>query len=454
MEKGEKKMHKELSFAVICLLLSVFSGRMVQSAETQTHVHNLDTGLDYMTIQQAIDAPETLDKHTILVGDGNYTENIKINKPLTIRSENGPENCRIVAANFSDYTFEVIADNVTITGFTIASSDKAGISLQANKSLIKNNVVVSNKNYGIYATSSSNSIITNNTIGDNLGWGIYMVSSSNNTIGRNNLLRNDFDGLYFWSSNNNVITNNFLDFNLDNGLYFWYSNYNVISNNTLYGNRYYNGWIENEDGIYLHYSNNNMILNNLLSDNDNHGIWLVVSSNNTIAKNVITKNHIGISVPTGSNNLIYLNNFIDNENSHSDSSANTWNSPSPIPYVHDGKGCTNHLGNYWSDYEGTDHNSGSYQNITGSDGIGDEPYVIDDHNTDRYPLMEPWIPGALQSDLNNDETVNILDITIVAIAFGSTPEDPKWNIIADLNNDQIINILDISTVASEFRKTV
>jgi len=58
------------------------------------------------------------------------------------------------------------------------------------------------------------------------------------------------------------------------------------------------------------------------------------------------------------------------------------------------------------------------------------------------------------ADLNADGTINILDISVVAMAFGSTPEDPNWNIIADLNNDQIVNILDISTIAMEFGKTV
>jgi hypothetical protein len=44
-------------------------------------------------------------------------------------------------------------------------------------------------------------------------------------------------------------------------------------------------------------------------------------------------------------------------------------------------------GNYWSDYNGTDFYSGPYQNVTGSDGIGDTSYVIDANNTDDYPLM-------------------------------------------------------------------
>jgi len=58
------------------------------------------------------------------------------------------------------------------------------------------------------------------------------------------------------------------------------------------------------------------------------------------------------------------------------------------------------------------------------------------------------------ADLNADGTINILDISLLAMAFGSTPEDPNWNQIVDLNNDEIINILDISTVAIEFGKTV
>jgi hypothetical protein len=35
---------------------------------------------------------------------------------------------------------------------------------------------------------------------------------------------------------------------------------------------------------------------------------------------------------------------------------------------------------------------GPYQNETGSDGIGDKAYVIDENNVDRYPLMNSWTP--------------------------------------------------------------
>jgi endoglucanase len=83
------------------------------------------------------------------------------------------------------------------------------------------------------------------------------------------------------------------------------------------------------------------------------------------------------------------------------------------------------------------------------DGIGDTPYVIDINNQDRYPLMQPRIT-ALLTDLNMDGRVNIQDITMVAVAFGSRPEDPNWNFLADLDNNQAINIIDIARVAMDF----
>ena len=48
-------------------------------------------------------------------------------------------------------------------------------------------------------------------------------------------------------------------------------------------------------------------------------------------------------------------------------------------------------GNYWSAYNGTDELSGAYQNVIGSDGIGDEPFQIDLDNIDYYPLMQPVV---------------------------------------------------------------
>ena len=57
---------------------------------------------------------------------------------------------------------------------------------------------------------------------------------------------------------------------------------------------------------------------------------------------------------------------------------------------------------------------------------------------------------AFHGDLNTDWAVDILDVAIVAGAFGSKPGDDRWNQTADRNKDEIINILDVTTVALAF----
>ncbi len=51
-------------------------------------------------------------------------------------------------------------------------------------------------------------------------------------------------------------------------------------------------------------------------------------------------------------------------------------------------------GNYWSDCAGRDWYSGTFQNVTGSDGIADKPYALDQNNRDNFPIMKPLPWGA------------------------------------------------------------
>jgi hypothetical protein len=88
-----------------------------------------------------------------------------------------------------------------------------------------------------------------------------------------------------------------------------------------------------------------------------------------LEKSVARNSRCTSSMSSSSNNIIYLNTFINN----------IWNSTEKITYIYNGSNYTNYLGNYWDDYKGVD---------VDGDGIGDNPYRIDANN-DCYPLMEP-----------------------------------------------------------------
>jgi peptide/nickel transport system substrate-binding protein len=68
-----------------------------------------------------------------------------------------------------------------------------------------------------------------------------------------------------------------------------------------------------------------------------------------------------------------------------------------------------------------------------------------------------WKEGLPPEDINQDGTVNIVDIAVASEAFGSYYQidhiHPRWNSRIDSSQDQSINILDIASIAKKFGYT-
>jgi hypothetical protein len=57
-------------------------------------------------------------------------------------------------------------------------------------------------------------------------------------------------------------------------------------------------------------------------------------------------------------------------------------------------------------------------------------------------------------DVDQDGNVNIIDFSVVAFGYLSTPASPKWNAYGDIDNDGVIGIVDLSVVAANYNMAI
>jgi parallel beta-helix repeat protein len=453
----------------------IYSGEALQPVEmdhevddgyvivASARVHNIDTGLNYVTIQEAIDAPESLDGHTLWVDAGTYYEHIIIHKSLSLVGED--RSTTIIDANLFGTVINVTAGNVKITGFTVRNSGSeqhggrqpdCGIDVDewSTGNNISHNIITKNL-YGIWLYNSSDNIVFGNNIIANSFYGISLEWSSGNVISRNYLTANE-DGINLASSPNNTITGNDITANPAHGIWLQISSNNTISGNNIteskdlglelrassnYNTMSGNNITNNYNGIVLEESSSNTISENSITANVWNGIEFYNSSNNNIYGNNIVNNEIGIWLSGASGNSVFRNDFIENTEQVSIQpeypSTNTWDDDAE--------------GNYWSDYK--ERYPNAEWSITGSPPwngtpIWNTPYVIDEDNQDNYPLLFRWC----REDVCRDGKINIVDISAVAKAYGSYPGHERWNPKADTNGDKEVNIIDITIVALKFAR--
>jgi parallel beta-helix repeat protein len=165
-------------------------------------VCDANTGTNYTSIQDAIDAANPGD--TIYVSSGNYGSiwSIVIDKELNlIGVDNGdgmPVLCRL---GFTGIDIE--ADNVTVQGFKVIHKWNTGIYISGNNCKVTGNCI-ENSNTGI-SVSGSYDIVSENMAYWN-GYGIY-VDGSYNVVSKNTGEHNHH-GIYVAKNENTASDNN------------------------------------------------------------------------------------------------------------------------------------------------------------------------------------------------------------------------------------------------------
>lgn len=173
------------------------------------------------SIQDTINKASSGD--VILVESGKFNESIHVNKDnLTIKSTSGnPDHTTIAGESVGSYVFEIIASNVSISGFSITEG-RCGIFLNKVQNCTISNNKISNQEVGIYLFESDSNFLSDNMLYANLDCGLKMLASPNNIICGN-----------YFNNANNARDNKFNTWNDTKGNY-WSD---------------YNGTDENEDGI-------------------------------------------------------------------------------------------------------------------------------------------------------------------------------------------------------------
>lgn len=338
----------------------------------------------FTTLQAAINAAN--DGDTIKVLPGTYSEDLTINRSVTITTKN-PVSTFITSKTRGAYLVDITSSNVSFEGFTLednstTSHRKAVIHISPEAEevrIINNNINKSYDGFGLHVEGNFNAqkaVINNNTFYNTNGIKIEN-SFWNNLFG--NIISNttDYPAIILYYADGTYIEQNLLE-NNTYGIYTQKESDIVsIINNTIWDTTY--------NGITLVGGSNNLIQNNSISNNPNNGIS-ISSQDSQIINNDIYDNGIGIVLDgrrcdikdNRIRNCKTYGLYARSISSKNQVSNNTFTHPPEYHALEEGSNYWNDtelIGNYWDDYYGPDNDN---------DSRGDIPYTIGGVN-DLYP---------------------------------------------------------------------
>jgi len=295
---------------------------------------------DYPTIQEAVNAAFPGD--TIYVRAGIYQERVNVTKA----------SLKIMGENWETVTvqggFYINACSVSLTNFRIVESGDFSCAVHIC----------------CYNVTVQHNIIEYSPLG------VFVNSTDCKVL--HNLIRYCYSGIRVNESHNTISHNNITQ--CAEGIEAIRGNYITIHANSVMDCSYFGIGIGFGYGFVV---SGNVISNCGRSDPDLGSAIVLLFTNARVTENLIQDNLRGLYIFEYRGEVLG-NGFINN--------SLQVDIRGPCLVMWDGgypKG-----GNYWSDYNGSDFYWGVYQNMIGSDGIGDVPYTIDQDNVDRYPLMK------------------------------------------------------------------
>jgi nitrous oxidase accessory protein len=328
---------------------------------------------------------------TIRLAGGTYRENIVVDVPVRLTSDNGAT----IRGGYQGNVVHITASGTVLEGLHIAEAsprltkDMACVLVEADDVTIRN-CTITESLHGIYVKAGNGTAIVGNRIEGRLdlieadrGNGIHLWNSSGNRVIENEIL-NVRDGIYFSFADSTQIERNHIH-HVRYGLHYMYSNDNAFYDNLFENNVAAAALMYSEDivlarnifarcrgfrayGILLQSMSRVTATSNLIIDNS-RGIFMNNADSNLIEHNDVINNDLAIQLNGGcDDNLIVRNNFINNL---SDLLLDV--SDLETRWA-DADG-----GNHWSRYRGYDLDG---------DGTGDLPFSIQN----VFQVLETKVP--------------------------------------------------------------
>ncbi len=269
-----------------------YTSQTMSDLDSNAPIENVTQNEFFTTIQAAVNAATPED--VIVIEGGTYTENLLLNKKVTLQPANREP--IILDGGGAGSVITITADGVEVTGMTIQNSGSgqtdAGVLInQASDCNIHGNTITGNGNGTLTILGGLNTI-SNNTVTANDYYGIAFVGASGNTIELNNISGNGLDAIAMINAE-------------DLGAPTVVSSANHIKTNTITSNR---------DGVFI----GEGCAGNFVTDNNtitaaSIGVSVWRPSNQVITGNTISSSATGIRLLGSSNNVITGNNITANQ---------------------------------------------------------------------------------------------------------------------------------------------